>query len=127
MLSNTAESTTNTISPTRWRKIELDRISKSGHLETLEPTEKDCFVSLVVKKDKTKIDKKITVKKDKTVKIALDALKLNENCFKKRPHMPNMDELVNQISSELSKNELDSIWISVIDLDYAHRQMKSAP
>ena len=117
MLSNTAESTTNTISPTRWRKIELDRISKSGHLETLEPTEKDCFVSLVV----------ITVKKDKTVKIALDARKLNENCFKKRPHMPNMDELVNQISSELSKNELDPIWISVINLDYAHRQMKSAP
>ena len=41
--------------------------------------------------------------------------------------MPNMDELLNQISSELSKNELDPIWISVIDLDYAYGQMKLSP
>ena len=41
--------------------------------------------------------------------------------------MPNMDELINQISSELSKNEIDPIWISVIDLDYAYGQMKWVP
>ena len=41
--------------------------------------------------------------------------------------MQNMDELLNQISFELSKNELDPIWISVIDLDYAYGQMKLAP
>ena len=41
--------------------------------------------------------------------------------------MPNMDELLNQISAELSKNDTDTIWISVIDLDYAYGQMKLAP
>ena len=41
--------------------------------------------------------------------------------------MPNMDELINQISSELSRNELDPIWISVIDLDYAYGQMRLGP
>ena len=41
--------------------------------------------------------------------------------------MPNMDELINQISSELSKNESDPIWIPVIDLDYAYGQMRLAP
>ena len=41
--------------------------------------------------------------------------------------MPNMDELINKISSELSRNELDQIWISVIDLDYASGQMRLAP
>ena len=41
--------------------------------------------------------------------------------------MPNMDKLINQISSELSKNELDPIWISVIDLDYTYGQIKLAP
>ena len=41
--------------------------------------------------------------------------------------MPNMDELLNQISVELSTNDLDPIWISVIDLDYAYGQMKLAP
>ena len=98
-------------------KNELDRLIKSGHLERLETIEEDCFVSPVV----------ITVKKDKTVKIALDARKLNESCIKKRPHMPNMEELLNQISAELSKNDHDPIWISVIDLDYAYGQMKLAP
>ena len=98
-------------------KNELDRLIKSGHLERLDTVEDDCFVSPVV----------ITVKKDKTVKIALDVRKLNESCIKKRPHMPNMDELFNQISSKLSKNELDPIWISVIDLDYAYGQKRLAP
>ena len=41
--------------------------------------------------------------------------------------MPNMEELLNQISAELSSNNHDPIWISVIDLDYAYRQMKLAP
>ena len=39
--------------------------------------------------------------------------------------MPNMEELLNQISAELSKN--DPIWITVVDLDYAYGQMKLAP
>ena len=43
----------------KYVKNELDRLIKSGHLERLETVE-DCFVSPVV----------ITVKKDKTVKIA---------------------------------------------------------
>ena len=38
-----------------------------------------------------------------------------------------MDELLNQISSELSKNDLDPIWTLVIDLDYAYGQMKLEP
>ena len=41
--------------------------------------------------------------------------------------MPNMDELFNQISSELSKNESDPVCISVIDLDYAYGQMRLTP
>ena len=68
----------------------------------------------------------ITVKKDKTVKIALDARKLNDSCVEKKPQMPNMEELLNQISAELFKNDHDPIWISVIDLDYAYGQMKLA-
>ena len=47
--------------------------------------------------------------------------------MKKRPHMPNKDELLNQISAELSKNDTDPIWISVVDLDYAYGQMKLEP
>ena len=48
---------------------ELDRLIKSGNLESLEAIEEDCFVSPVI----------FTVNKDKTVKIALDARKINKS------------------------------------------------
>ena len=47
--------------------------------------------------------------------------------MKQKLHMPNMDELLNQISAELPQNDLDPIWISVMYLDYAYGQMKQAP
>ena len=69
----------------------------------------------------------IRIKQDKTVKIALEARKLNDSCVKKRTHMPNMEELLNQISAEFSYDDHDPIWISVIDLEYAYGQIKLAP
>ena len=41
--------------------------------------------------------------------------------------MPNMEEILNQISAELSRNNHDPIWICLIDIDYAYGQMKLAP
>ena len=63
---------------------ELERLLKTGHLEKVKHVDEDCFVSPVV----------ITVKNDKSVKIALDPRKLNDSCIKIRPQMPNMEELL---------------------------------
>ena len=93
---------------------ELERLIKSGHLEKVNNVDEDCFVSLVV----------ITVKSDKSVKIALDSQKLNDSCIKMRPHMPNMEELLNQISVEITRDRKAQLFISKIDLDYAYGQMK---
>ena len=82
---------------------ELEKLIKTGHLEKVKHVDEDCFVSSVV----------ITVKNDKSVKIALDSRKLNDSCIKNRPHMPNMEELLNQLSGDRTK-ELN---ISKIDLD----------
>ena len=98
-------------------KNELDRLLKSVHLKRLETIVEDCFVSPEV----------ITVKKREIGQKSLRCPETKRELHKKRPHMPNMDELLNQISAELSKNELDPIWISVIDLVYAYGQMKLAP
>ena len=57
----------------------------------------------------------------------MDAHKLNESGVKQRPHMTNMGELLNQVYVELSRNHLDPIWISAIDLNYAFGQMRPAP
>ena len=93
---------------------ELEKLIKSGHLEKIKDVDEDCFVSPVV----------ITVKSDKSVKIALDSRKLNDSCIKMRPHMPNMEELLNQISVEISRDRTLQLFISKIDLDYAYGQMK---
>ena len=61
---------------------ELERLIKSGHLEKVNNVDEDCFVSPVV----------LTVKSDKSVKIALDSRKLHDSCIKMRLHMPNNAE-----------------------------------
>ena len=93
---------------------ELEKLIKTGHLEKVKHVDEDCFVSPVV----------ITIKNDKSVKIALDSRKLNDSCIKIRPHMPNMEELLNQISVEITRDRTKELNISKIDLDYAYGQMK---
>ena len=93
---------------------EINRLITEGHLEKIQNVDEDCFVSPVV----------ITVKKDKKVKIALDSRKLNDSCIKMRPHMPNMEELLNQISNKITDDRTKPLWISKIDLDYAYGQLK---
>ena len=80
----------------------------------MKDVDEDCFVSPVV----------ITVKNDKSVKIALDPRKLIDSCIKMRPHMPNMEELLNQISVEITRERTLQLFIPKIDLDYEYGQMK---
>ena len=91
---------------------ELEKLIKTGPLEKVNNVDEDCIVSPVV----------ITVKNDKSMKIALDSQKLNDSCIKRRPHMPNMDELLNQISVEITLQQ----FISKIVFDNAYGQVKLA-
>ena len=92
---------------------ELEKLIDSGHLEKADNTTENCFISPAV----------ITIKKDKSVKIALDSRKPNEACIKRKAAMPNMEELISKISAKITKGE-DEIWMSNIDLDYAYGQAK---
>ena len=103
--------------PLRLRKDvgrELAKLMKTGPLEKIKDVDEDCFVSPV----------DITVKSDKSVKRALDSRKLNYSGIKMRPHMPNLEELLNQISMEITRDRTAQRFISKIDLDYACGQMK---
>ena len=62
------------------------------------------------------------MKSDESVKIALESRKPKDSCFKMRPHMPNMEEVLNQISVEITHDRTMQLSISKIDLDYG--QMK---
>ena len=94
-------------------KKELEKLIESGHLEKADKTTENCFVSPAV----------ITMKKDKSVKIALDSRKLNEACVKRKAAMPNMDALISKISAEITRSS-GEIWMSKIDLDCAYGQAK---
>ena len=86
----------------------------TGHLRKATKIDENCFVSPAV----------ITVKKDKSIKIALDSRKLNEITVKKKAQMPNMEELISRISRKIADGNKDEIWISKLDLDYAYGQVK---
>ena len=55
---------------------QLEELIKTGQLEQIIDVDEDCFVSPVL----------ITVKSDKSVKIALDSRELNDSCIKMTPH-----------------------------------------
>ena len=86
---------------------------KQGHIEKVNNIDENCFVSPAV----------ITVKKDKSVKIALDSRKLNEITIKRKAQMPNMEELISRISRKIADGPADEIWTSKLDLDYAYGQL----
>ena len=92
---------------------ELKKLIDKGHLEKADKTTENCFISPEV----------ITIKRDKSVKIALDSRQLNEACVERKAAMPNMEDLISKISAEHTKNDGD-IWMSEIELDYAYGQAK---
>ena len=91
---------------------ELKQLIENGYLEATEIT-KDCFVSPAV----------ITVKKDKSIKIALDSRKLNEVTIKREEQMPNMEEQLSKISRKISEGEDGEILATKLDFDYAYGQI----
>ena len=92
---------------------EINQLMKQGHIEKENNIDKNCFVSPAV----------IIVKKDKTVKIALDSRKLNEITIKREAQMPNMEELISIISRKIADGPADELCISKFDLDYAYGQL----
>ena len=93
---------------------ELKRLIKNGYLERATEINEDCFMSPAV----------ITVKKDKSIKIALDSRKLNEATIKRKAQMPNMEELIARISRKISEEKEGEIHITKLDFDYAYGQLR---
>ena len=87
---------------------EIEKLIKDGHIEKVEKFQDDVFIQPTV----------ITVKKDKSVKIALDARALNQSIAKDKYQMPNLDNLIDVITEELEKNEGEA-WYSSVDMTYA--------
>ena len=74
---------------------ELQKLLKDRHIVKVEKNQDDVFIQLTV----------ITVIKDKSVKIALDARALNESIAKDKYRMPILDNLFTMIAEKLDEKE----------------------
>ena len=91
---------------------EINKLLKEGHIEKVDKILDDVFIQPTV----------ITVKKDKSVKIALDARALNESIAKDKYQMPNLENLIDMIAEKLDKEEGEA-WYSSVDMTYAYGQI----
>ena len=82
----------------------------------------------IIKLDKCS-DKKIispiviTVKKDQTVKLALDSKKINKYIHKNKYQMPNINLLLDTIAQVMKSDKSNQILFTTIDLRYAYSQI----
>ena len=94
-------------------KIELEKLLNEGHIEKLTNCSDQFFISLIV----------ITVKKDQSIKIALDSKILNKAVHKNKYQMPNIDALIQTISQTLSTAPQETAYFTTLDLQYAYSQL----
>jgi len=92
---------------------EVKRLTQEGHLERATNLDENTFISPAV----------ITIKKDGSIKIAMDARELNKNIVKRKHQMPCADALIAQLSQGFAKKH-GEIWYSKLDLKYAYGQVK---
>ena len=94
---------------------ELERLQTAGHIEKLSSCSDKHFISPIV----------ITVKKDHSIKLALDSKVLNKAIQKNKYQMPNIDMLIDTISQHLTNTQNgQQAYFTTLDLNYAYSQLK---
>ena len=88
---------------------EIGMLLKEGHIEKNDNFQDYVFIQPTV----------ITVRKDKFVKIALDARALNQSIAEDKYQMPNLDNLIDMIAEKLDKKEGEA-WYSPVGMTYAY-------
>ena len=93
---------------------ELKKLQKNVNLIKLDKCSDKNFISPIV----------ITVKQDKTIKLAMDAKVINKAIHKNKYQMHNIDCLMDNISQPISESSHESeVYFSTIDLRYAYSQL----
>ena len=92
---------------------EIERLLNEGNIERVTDVTDKQFIQPVV----------ITVKRDKSVKIALDARALNNELIKDKYQMPNLEHLVDMVAEQLDNSTSGQAWYTSLDVRYAHGQV----
>ena len=94
-------------------QAKIDRLLEEGHIEKVNEVTDKQFIQPVV----------ITVKKDKSVEIALDACSLNNEIVKNKYQMPNSEHLVDLVAEQLDNREQVKALYTSLDMRYAYGQV----
>ena len=65
----------------------------------------------------------ITVKKDGSVKLALESRELNKQLLKNKYQIPNIDNLVDGISRTIAEQKARDVHFTALDFTHAYRQV----
>ena len=95
----------------QYKKIE--RLLHEGHIERVKEVTDKQFIQPIV----------FTVKRDKSVKIALDARALNKEVVKDKYQMPNLEHLVDMVAEQLDTENEGIAWYTSLDMQYAYGQV----
>ena len=96
---------------------EIEKLLLEGHVQKLDKCTSDCFIAPIV----------ITVKKDDSIKLALDAKPINRQLYKNKYQMPNVEELLDGVSQIVTAQAAGTLFFTVLDLKYAYSQLKLTP
>ena len=96
---------------------ELKKLIEMGHIEKVNEIKDYVFIQPTV----------ITVKRDKSIKIALDARETNGNIKKDKYQMPNLDNLLSKLAEIITQNVEGEVWFTSVDLKYAFGQVLLNP
>ena len=92
---------------------EIERLLEEGRIENVNEVTDKQFIQPVV----------ITVKEDKSVKIALDARAINNEIVKDKYQMPNLEHLVDLVVEQLDNKEQVKALYTSLDMRYAYGQV----
>ena len=80
---------------------EIDKLLLEGHIQWLDKFTSDCFIAPIV----------ITVKKDDSIKLALDAKPINRQLYKNKYQMPNVEELLGGVSQIVTVQAAGTLFL----------------
>ena len=94
---------------------ELERLQTEGHIEKLSSCSDEHFIAPIA----------FTIKKDQSLKLALDSKILKKAIHKNKYQMPNIDMLIDTISQHLTNTQNgQQAYFTTLDLKYAYSQLK---
>ena len=95
---------------------EIERLLEERHIEKVNEVTDKQFIQPVV----------ITVKKNKSVKIALDARALNNEIVKDKYQMPNLEHLVDLVAEQHDRKEQEKALYTSLEMRYASLEEETA-